>query len=353
MKKLILLLSILLLVSCGKQDDNKKNKTQISGKTDNHLVKDTLTETAKEVVTGPKINLRYKFKKGDKFYYKLKTVSTNKSIITADTVINNNIKQSATYKISFKVRNVNKEDNLAELDATIYKIIAETEINGQKVKYDSKYIYSTRERVQFVDFEAVKKVPFRVFVNPIGQVVKVEHVNKIMRNILQIQQIPDTLSKKTKERMRGNIANGTLMPLIQQVFKVLSDEEVGVGSVWELKSTTPMAVFQVENIATFKVNKIDTSAKDTMVTIASYLSITSTGNNTASEKGVTYTFSKPKLLGQGSVIFNETKGLVIKSESTINGEMEMTAEGVDAQKNRVTSSKKDISRNVNTVELLK
>ena len=34
-----------------------------------------------------------------------------------------------------------------------------------------------------------------------------------MRNILEIQKVPDTLSAKTKEQMRANIANGTLMPL--------------------------------------------------------------------------------------------------------------------------------------------
>ncbi len=225
-------------------------------------------------------------------------------------------------------------------------------MNGQTIKYDSKYIYSTRERVQFVDFEAVKKVPFRVFVNEIGQVVKVEKVNKIMQNILQIQQVPDTLSKQTKEKMKLNIANGTLMPLVQQVFKVLSEDKVGVGSIWELKSTTPMAVFQVENTAKFKISNIDFSEKDTTVNIVSSLSIVATGNNTASEKGINYTFTKPKLTGSGSVIFNQTKGLVEKSESKINVEMEMTAQGVDAQKNPVSSSKKDKSTNINTVELL-
>ncbi len=349
MKKLLLLLAILLLVSCGKKED-KTSKT--TAETTTETIQDTAKNlTVVEEIKGPKIKLHYKFKKGATFTYKLKTIANNKSTITADTVISNNIKQSATYTIKFKVKNVNKEDNLAELEANIRKIIAETSMNGQTLKYDSKYIYSTRERAQFVDFEAVKKIPFRVFVNQIGQVVKVEKVNRIMRNILQIQQIPDTLSKKTKERMRNNIANGTLMPLVQQVFKVLSEDEVGVGSFWELKSNAPMAVFQVENTAKFKVDNIDFSA-DTTINIISSLSIVATGNNTASEKGVTYTFTKPKLTGSGSVVFNQSKGLVKKSESKINVEMEMTAQGVDAQKNPVTSSKKDVSTNINTVELL-
>jgi len=225
-------------------------------------------------------------------------------------------------------------------------------MNGQSMKYNSKYIYSTRERVQFVDYEAIKKVPFRVHVNSIGQVVKVGRVNKIMRNILQIQQVPDTLSKETKERFRMNISQGTLMPLIQQVFKVLSDDEVGVGSFWELKHTAPIAIFQAENIATFKIADINFNDKDTIVNIASALAIKVSGNNTVNEKGVTYIFGKPNLTGTGSVIFNQSRGLVKRSESKIIVKMVMSMQGVDKAGKQINSNKKDFSTNTNIVELL-
>ena len=46
------------------------------------------------------------------------------------------------------------------IEVRITSITAETIFNGQSMKYDSKFIYSTRERAQFVDYESVKKVPF-------------------------------------------------------------------------------------------------------------------------------------------------------------------------------------------------
>lgn len=349
MKKIILaIVSVLILVSCSNKEENKKvENIQDKIATDNSTILPVV-----ETITGPKIRLAYKLKIGDKFTYRLKTIADNKEKITLDSTLTNNVKQTATYKIGFNVKNVSIENGTTELEAIIKSIVAETSMNGQTVKYDSKYIYSTREKVQFVDYEAIKKVPFRVHVNSIGQVVKVENINKIMRNILQIQQVPDTLSKETKDRFRMNITNGTLMPLVQQVFKVLSEDKVGVGSFWELKHTSPLAIFQAENIATFKIADINFDDKDTTVNIASALAIKVSGNNTVSDKGVTYVFGQPNLSGSGSVIFNLGKGLVKKSESKIIVEMAMSMQGLDKDGKPINSSKKDFSTNINIVELL-
>ena len=349
MKKIILaIISISMLISCGKKEENKK----ISNNSNIEISDSSSNVPVTETITGPKLRLTYKLKMGDKFTYRLKTIADNKEEVTLDSTMTNNVKQTATYKIGFKVKDVSIENGTTELEAIIKSIVAETSMNGQTVKYDSKYIYSTREKVQFVDYEAIKKVPFRVHVNSIGQVVKVENVNKIMRNILQIQQVPDTLSKETKDRFRMNITNGTLMPLVQQVFKVLSEDEVGVGSFWELKHTSPLAIFQAENIATFKIAEINFDDKDTTVNIASALSIKVSGNNTVSDKGVTYVFGQPNLSGSGSVIFNQARGLVKKSESTIIVEMAMSMQGSDKNGKQINSSKKDFSTNINIVEML-
>ncbi|MCB9206705.1 MAG: hypothetical protein H6611_05220 [Ignavibacteriales bacterium] len=339
MKKFIATALItIILISCGKSDEQNNNQTT-----------DTKVEKVKKE-TGPLLTLKYKLKKGDKFSYRLKTITKNTEEITVDTSIANNIVQTVTYKIDFSVKDVN-ESNTADIDVRINSILAETDFNGQSVKYDSKFIYSTREKVQFVDYEAVKKVPFNISVNEIGQVVKVDKVDRIMRNILEIQNVPDTLSAKTKEQMKFNIANGTLMPLTQQIFKVVSENEVGVDSTWQLKFNTPLAVFNVENTAIFKIDKFNFD-EDTTASIKSTLAISVAGNNIAQEQGVTYTFSQPKLQASGNVLFNNSKGLVEKSESNTILEMAMLVEGMDANKKPIKSTKKDISNNTNIVELL-
>lgn len=335
------LITILIIVSCGKKEENKSEEK-------NNKPSNVQMEKKE---TGPLLKLGYKFKKGDKFSYRLKTIAHNTEEIKADTTIKNDVKQTSTYKMNFVVKNIS-DDGIAELETKINKIVAETNMNGQNVKYDSKFIYSTREKIQYLDYEAVKKVPFRIYVNKIGQVVKVDRIKKIMRNILEIQQIPDTLSKTTKEQMRNNIANGTLMPLTQQVFKVVSEDIVGKDSSWTLKYTTPLAVFKVENTALFKISDIKISGKDTLVNIASSLAINYTGQNEVMDKGVKYNFSDPKLNGNGNVEFDQSRGLVKKSESVVNLEMAMMAEGVDSNNQTLQTTKKDFSKNTNIVELL-
>ena len=341
--KILIFILTLVLVSCSNKEDNKEN---ISSESNKELAEEPL----KDEVVGPKILLNYKFKKGDKFSYNLTTTSNNSESITADTSFTNIITQIVNYTFNFTVKNVS-EINEAEMSVVISKISAESNFNGQKINYDSKYIYSTRERIQFVDYEAVKKVPFRIYVNNIGQVTKVDQIDKIMYNIFSIQQVPDTVSAATKEKMKANIANGTLMPLTQQMFKVISQDEVGVNSTWQMKYNTPLAVFNIENTAKFTITNISFD-KDTIATISSTLLATITGNNTATENNVTYTFSTPKIDGSGTVKFNESKGLVEFSESTTNLEMGMMIEGYDNKNQKKQNSKKDNTMNKNTVKLL-
>ncbi len=340
MKKLfIAFLALLFLVSCGKDEETKKENNSNDKK---------IVETIKE--KGPVLQLRYKFKKGDKFSYKLQTKAVSSEEITADTTIANEITQNATYRFNFLVKSVD-DNNTANIEVRISSITAETIFNGQSMKYDSKFIYSTRERAQFVDYESVKKVPFLISVNEIGQVINVENVNRIMRNILEIQKVPDTLSAKTKEQMRTNIANGTLMPLTQQIFKVVAEDEVGVDSTWQLKYNTPLGVFNVENTAVFRVTNLNFD-KDTTAAITSNLFISVSGNNVVNEQGVRYTFSQPNLQAEGKLSYNYTRGLVEKSESNTSLEMAMFIEGVDANGNPLKSTKRDISNNTNIVTLL-
>jgi len=339
MKKLIFILILgLLTAAC----DQQKEMTEQNG--------EKIKKVTPAKPKGPVLKLRYDFQKGDRFSYSLTTKSNNTEEIIADTTISNEIIQNATYKIDFRVKNI-LDDYSAQMEVRITAITAETVFNGQSVKYDSKFLYSSRERVQFVDYESVKKVPFTITVNPLGQVTKVEKTEKIMRNILDIQKIPDTLSKKTKEQMLFNISNGTLMPLTQQIFKVLSADEVGVDSAWTLKFSTPLAVFNVENTAVFKVEGINFD-QDTTIDISSTLFINVKGNNVVNENGVTYTFSQPVLNAEGKVKYNNSKGLVESSESVTTVEMTSYIQGFDSENNQLTSTKKDFSTNKNIVKLL-
>lgn len=339
MKNLLLLIIVLfVLIGCGKSENQKKD------------IKKTNSISEVKKPAGPTVKLKYKFKVGDKFSYKLQTRSNNTEEIFADTTLKNDIVQTASYTVDFKVKAVN-EYNLATLEAKIKSITAETNLNGQTMKYDSKLLYSSREKIQFVDYEAIKNIPFELNVDELGNVVKVDGINRIMKNILKIQNVPDTLSTKTREKMRTSIANGTLQPLAQQIFKVVSNDSVGVDSIWQIKFDSPLAVFKVENTAVYKVDDI-TFNEDTTTSVVSNLLTNILGNNIVNEQGVTYTFSQPVLTANGNFIFNNSRGLIQFAESITNLEMTMMIDGADSKNQPIKSTKRDVTSNTNIVELL-
>ncbi|PID59001.1 MAG: hypothetical protein CR986_07300 [Ignavibacteriae bacterium] len=341
MKKIILLAAILLITSCSKDEKTKNYSSKVK-------ITKSIENIAKK--TGPLVKLKYKFAKGKKFSYKMKTFSKKTEIITADSTIKNNIKQEADYKLNLKVLNIT-EHGFAEIEVRINSITASTNLNGQTIRYDSKMLYSTREKIQFADYEAVKKTPFKIKVDTKGQVVEVTNVNRIIKNIMNIQKIPDTLSAKTKEQMRATIANGTLMPLIQQMFKVIEDKKVGVDSSWQLKYNSPLAVYTAENVALYKVDSVSIK-KDTLVYVDSKLVVNLFGNDVVNQNGATYTFTKPIVNANGNFIFDNSKGLVKKTESVTEMEMTMQVEGFDKNNQKITNRKTDITKSKNIVELL-
>ena len=335
---LLLIITLFVLIGCGKSETEKKD------------VKNTSSISEVKKPAGPTVKLKYKFKVGDKFTYKLQTMSNKVEEIFADTTLKNDIIQTASYIVDFKVKSVN-EYNLAELEAKIKSITAETSLNGQTMKYDSKLLYSSREKVQFVDYEAIKNIPFKLNVNELGNVVKVEGIERIMKNILKIQNVPDTLSAKTRENMKASIANGTLQPLAQQIFKIVSHDQVGIDSVWQIKFDSQLAVFKVENTAVYRVEDI-TFEEDTTTSVVSNLLTNILGNNIVSEQGVTYTFSQPVLTANGNFTYNNSRGLVQFAESITKLEMTMIVDGVDGKNEPIKSTKRDVSSNTNIVELL-
>ncbi len=337
------LFGLLIIVSCGK----KKEETDIKKVGES----DTTTVLPNKNKSEELYTLRYKFKKGDKHKYRVKTSSQNIQTVIADTTLETKIEQSVEYHINLTVQNVS-DDNTAEIKVYIGKILADVDFNGQKIKYDSKFLYSKRERQQFLEYEALKKTPFYVKIDNMGKVLGATNINKLFKNVLEIQQVPDTLSEQTKENMKKQLENVTVIPLVQQLFKIIPDYEVGVDSIWLFSYPSTLGPFQIENIATYKISEVNKDNNSTIAKIAATLNAKWNGQNHINENGIDYTFSDPVITGGGTIWFDIDKGMVKKAETETGFTMEVVMETQNPDSELKKGTRRDYTSTKNIIERL-
>ncbi len=344
MKRLTILLIFVFLVSCS-QKEEKQTTTSLEK---------TVKKLNQELLTSPKADsflLTYKFKKNEKLQYRITTISENNQLIEGDTVISMSTQQNVKYLIDLTVKEIDSNNN-AIINITIKSIISEGKINGEKILYDSKYIFSTQERKIFAQYEAVKNKTFSVKISKHGKITDIFNLDAIINELIDIQQQSNKLTIEERQALIDNFKEAALRPLAQQLFLQLPSDLIGINSIWEEKYYTKFAMFNVENVASYQVKNVELKNNDSLVTISTGLSINWTGNHEATEQGVKYYFYDPIVSGSGLITFDKSRGLLTHSETSTSMELVIDMEGVDAANNIVKGKRTDNTVNKNIVELL-
>ena len=329
MKKYYLLFFILftvtLLVSCSKKEEKPLNME--------------------------KVDLLYKFEKGNKFRYKLTTILTSDESIKADSLMQVKTNQSDTYIIDFEVLDVDT-DKIAELNATITSMNINVNNNGQQLSFDPSKAPNKEEQQNFWQYAIQYNTPFRARVNKYGEVIEVSRLEKMIEKLISLQPQQQTVTSEQKVKIARDLADQVVRPFTQLIFRQLPQKPVGKDSTWEKKYTSTMAVFNTNNTATFKVEDFIKVNDDNAVKLSINLSSVSEGENKGEQNGMKYNFEDPNISGNGSIIFNIDKGLLAKSETQTTVELIANLETKNALQKTVQSVRRDLSTNKNIVELL-
>ena len=339
MKKIILLFSLLILfVSCSSEKKEDKELAKVESNT---------TPVAK----GELKSLLYQYKKGQTFKYKLNTITSNTQSIKADTNITAKMMQDANYVFNFKVVDVDK-NNIATITLTPVSIYVKSIINGEKMLYDSRILYSSREKAMFADYEALKNRPFKVRVTESGEVIEIYDVDKIINQIFVLQGVQDSVNAEQRKMFKQNFILSGLAPVVEQLFRSVTKEKVGINSYWEQKYPSSLGAFNITNTASYKVVDITKVQEDSVAKINANLSISWTGSNSVSDQGITYTFSNPEVSGAGDIYFNLSKHMISKSKTKINTEIELKMSSQDQNSKVKDVIKHEKVEITNVVELL-
>lgn len=337
-KKFLIIIAISVMISCTNKDSDKKNLT-------------TKGDSKSSVVKGELKSLKYKYSKGMTFKYKLNSITSNHQSIFSDSSISTSMKQNAQYVFSFKVLDVT-DNKITTISVTPVSIYVKSIIGDKSIVYDSKVIYSTREQAMFADYEAMKNRTFKVKVSEIGEVIDLYDIDKIVNRIFVLQGIKDSFTSEQREQYKKNFIVSGLAPIVEQFFRKTTLEKVGVESVWKQEYPSSLANLKIINTASYKVLGFNKVNEDSIAKISANLSVSWTGNNTATQEGITYHFSNPDISGSGEIYFNLSKTLVSKSKTKIRSLTEVKMTSANPKNNSKSMIQKESLEVINNLELL-
>lgn len=342
MKKIVFLLLISLFAfGCG--DKNSKNPAQ----------KNPQGELSTSVDNAPpkEIALNYSLQKNQHLSYKVTSVSNSTQSIIADTTMSQNMKQTVTYLLDMDIKDVDAE-KIMEIQINLKSVAISAEANGQKVSYQSGKLKSPAEKKRFAQYEAFVNNPFVLRINPKGEIQEISRVDRIVNKFLEIQGIKDSVSQMQRKQMQTSIAEGELRPLIQQVFRSLPGKNVGKDSLWNFSSPARLGVFEVENIAKFRLNGFEKLGEERLAVIDAGLDIVPKGKTKYTERGINYNFKKPEATGNGRIYFNVSKGCIQRSKTSTTLRMSLMMQMPKSPRGPMKATRNDVMETTNIVELL-
>jgi len=339
MKNLLwLLLIIIVAAGCGKKDDNQNQQTdENQSVTDSNIDRDALYD------------LSYKFNQGEKFTYFLTTVTNTTQSVDSDTSFSTDVMQTIKYKFIIDVLKVD-EKKLATLAVNINHISLEASYDGKTVNYTSDMVLKGEQRMEYFEYETLKNTTYNVQISPTGEIKKITKLDEMIDNMVSIQDYQMELTEMERNGIAENLSSMLIKPLTQHLFRILPDHEIGIDSVWEHRYPSSLATFKIENIATFRMLKVNEIDGSKIGEFGATLKIKASGENSYTEKGVSYYFDPPVVNGNGTIKFDIDKGCLLKSNTTTRVETQGIVEAKDDKGQPQRAARKDITVSTNIIE---
>lgn len=345
-KLLLLILAATLLAACGEKKDtpvvDEKNKYNF----DTTDVKTTSVDNPVE-----SFMLGYNFEKGSSYNYRITTIAETKQTLNADTVITQSVNQTINYLFNFKLINKD-EDGLMDLACTFTSIKLEADANNDHISFESSSVKDSIEKVKFADYYSLVNNPFEVRVNREGELLEIGKTDKIINAFLTIRGLKDSVKADDIIRMKHDLGEGMLKPLLVQVVRKMPGKEMAKDSTWNnVQPASQFMVYKVINTTLYKVLNLEKLNDDKVVVIDAGLKTDVSGNNKYEEGGIKYDFKKPVTNASGKIYFNLSKGCLQKSKTKtvldVSYSMEMqTPQGIQR------GTRIEYISNTNIVELL-
>ncbi len=320
----IAMLPFLLFIGCG---GDSKQEYPINE--DSTSISEMTLSTPVQIDDG--VFLLYDVKKGSTFRYKMRNYNKSIQSIIADTTMSQSMTQDIEYYFTVKVNDKDESGNLS-LDFFCERIKAKGESSlGEKLTYDSKTPPTdSLEKQKYMNFEVLVGVDFAARISSTGEILDIFKTDKILEKI--VKEAPKEPTAAEKAQLRSDIQQAVIRPLVQQIFKSTTSKKMNIDSSWTLNYPSQISVFEMENIAQYKLKNFYEKDDSKLAEIDAHLTVKSKGKSEFSEGGVNYNFEKPKTSGSGKLFFDLDRKCIKRSESDVSFELTLKMKEVKTGK---------------------
>lgn len=319
-------ISIAVYHGCTKKEETGKDK---DSKVQSELIK--------KDDKGTKVDLKLKPKVGDKYGYKMvsTTTTTDKGPITGNKDFLT--EQEISYFFTQEVSEISSAGVITyKMKYDSIKIITNLKSGDSSLSetYNSNIKDSTYAKLDFVQHNAIIGQEFRIRVSPQGEVYDVYELEKIHENVFKI--FGDTLTEQQKASLKSDMDSESLKNIIQNQYQKFPLFDVYKDSLWTytVDAQIPVygVIFPVKNNLQYKLADIKETNGDVIVTIDASMGVEFESKE-RKENTLTVKIEESEGVGKGTIIFNLTKGCVVKKETktNLNLKQKLSARGQSAK----------------------
>ncbi len=348
MKKFLVILFLSTIIfGCSKKATDTPADLKAKLKVDTTAIKTSPIDNPNQ-----KFNLSYKFEKGKSYQYRIASFSEDNFIIKADTNVTKKIKQSVIYIVNVDLQNQDK-DGVMEFTCEIKSILFNASDGGQMMMYNSGDANDSTELERYAQYASLINNPFGIRVGKAGGILEIFRADKIVNKFLELNKKPSTsVNQEQRDYLNNTITQGSLKPLVTQLFRELPTNTVAKDSSWSFtQPASPFLIFKLENTNLFKVSGLEKYNSDTVAILNAGLKTVVSGDTKYEERGAKFNFTKPVTSADGAIYFNVSKGCVQKSNIKTRIHIYFTMEAPSPKGMQKGNKTEDIT-NTNIVELL-
>ena len=197
--------------------------------------------------------------------------------------------------------------------------------------YNSNIKDSVYSLSDFIQYNALIGQEFKLRLTPLGEILEVNELENIHENIFKA--LGDTLNAQDKATIRESMGAEAIKNIVQNQFQKFRGGEVYKDSSWIFNLETSLMVFPIKNILNYKVKDYVNKNGDDIANIEANLGIDFISKEQKDKSGLNVKIMDSKTGGTGVVVFNLSKGCIVKKETNTNilMDLKISAKGQSAK----------------------